>query len=82
MTALVLVGMSIAEARERDVRQAGEAGATLAFFQHGDPSLVRELDRLAAAGVPHITLRGAPTRPPPSSTPPSKRPGSATTRCW
>ena len=60
MTALVLVGMSIAEAREREELQrlADAAGATLAFLQHGEPSLVRELDRLAATGVDHVTLRG------------------------
>lgn len=59
MTALVLVGMSIAEAREREAlqRQADAEGATVAFLQHGDPSLVRELDRLAAAGSVHVTLR-------------------------
>jgi (2Fe-2S) ferredoxin len=59
MTALVLVAMSLAEARERDElqRRADAAGATLAFLQHGDPSLVRELDRLAASGVQQITLQ-------------------------
>jgi len=58
MTHRVLVGMSIHEARERDElqRRANEQGATLAFLQHGEPSLVAELDRLAAARVEHVTL--------------------------
>jgi len=59
MTHLVLVGMSICEANERQAlqQQADDDGATLAFLQHGEPALVRELDRLAAAGVPHVTLQ-------------------------
>lgn len=58
MTARVLVGMSIAEAVEHEAlqRRADAAGATLAYLQHGEPSLVRELDRLAAAGADHVTL--------------------------
>ena len=58
MTHRVLVGMSMHEARERDElqRRADEQGATLAFLQHGEPSLVAELDRLAAARVEHVTL--------------------------
>ena len=59
MIALVLVGMSITEAREREQLQrlADDAGATLAFLQHGEPSLVRELDRLAITGVEQVTLQ-------------------------
>lgn len=59
MTAVVLVGMSLTDAGERDLlqRRAEAEGATLAFLQHGQPSLVRELDRLAASGVEHVTLR-------------------------
>lgn len=58
MTHRVLVGMSVHEARERDAlqRRADDTGASLAFLQHGEPSLVAELDRLAAAGVEHVTL--------------------------
>lgn len=58
MTALVLVGMSIAEANARDVLEsrAAAAGATVAFLQHGEPSLVDELTRLAADGVDVIRL--------------------------
>lgn len=58
MTALVLVGMSIAETNARDVLEsrAAAAGATVAFLQHGEPSLVDELTRLAADGVDVIRL--------------------------
>jgi (2Fe-2S) ferredoxin len=58
MTALVLVGMSIAEVNEQDAlrRRAAESGATLAFLQHGEPSLTAELTRLADAGASAIRL--------------------------
>lgn len=60
MTHRVFVGMSIREARDRVIvqRRADEAGATVAFLQHGVPSLVAELDRLDAAGARHVTLEG------------------------
>lgn len=59
MMAVVLVGMSLTDSGERDVlqRRAEAEGATLAFLQHGQPSLVCELDRLAASGAKHVTLR-------------------------
>ena len=58
MTAVVLVGMSIADVNEQHAlrRQAAESGATLAFLQHGEPSLTTELTRLAAAGETTIRL--------------------------
>ncbi|MFC5678785.1 (2Fe-2S) ferredoxin domain-containing protein [Aeromicrobium endophyticum] len=58
MTAVVLVGMSIAEVNEQQAlrRQAAESGATLAFLQYGEPSLTAELTRLAAAGETTIRL--------------------------
>ena len=58
MTAVVLVGMSIRDAGERDAlqRRANQQGATLAFLQHGDPALVTELTRLADAGTTRIRL--------------------------
>lgn len=58
MTALVLVGMSVREAGERDVlrRRAATEGATLAFLQQGEPSLVSELTRLADEGATSIRL--------------------------
>jgi (2Fe-2S) ferredoxin len=58
--ALVLVGMSVreVEAGERLHRLATEAGATVAFLQLGDPSLSRELDRLAESGCDRVVLVG------------------------
>lgn len=58
MTAVVLVGMSVREAGERDAlrRRADAEGATLAFLQQGEPSLVSELTRLADAGATSIRL--------------------------
>lgn len=58
--ALVLVGMSIREvsARDRLVALAEEYDATVAFLQTGDPSLHRELSRLADAGHRRIELVG------------------------
>jgi (2Fe-2S) ferredoxin len=58
--ALVLVGMSVREVAERDRLSALAAtrGATVAFLQSGDPSLSRELDRLADAGASRVVLVG------------------------
>ncbi|MCW2848166.1 MAG: hypothetical protein JWR90_2140 [Marmoricola sp.] len=58
--ALVLVGMSVreVEAGERLARVAEGLGATVAFLQMGDPSLTRELDRLATAGAVRVRLVG------------------------
>jgi (2Fe-2S) ferredoxin len=58
--ALVLVGMSIREvdARDRLVAAAEAHGGTVAFLQAGDPSLSRELTRVADAGTRRIVLVG------------------------
>lgn len=58
MKHIVHVGMSVHEAREQDAlrREAHAAGASLAFLQHGTPSLVTELDRLAARGATRVEL--------------------------
>jgi (2Fe-2S) ferredoxin len=60
VTALVLVGMSVTDVDRRDdlVAAARARGATVAFLQMGDPSLSRELTRLADLGVDDITLVG------------------------
>ncbi len=60
MTALVLVGMSVREVAERDrlLTLARQHDATVAFLQVGDPSLSRELTRLADAGATRIELVG------------------------
>lgn len=57
---VVLVGMSVREvdARDRLHRLAAERGASVAFLQLGDPSLSRELTRLADAGAARVTLVG------------------------
>ncbi|MDQ4051324.1 MAG: (2Fe-2S) ferredoxin domain-containing protein [Actinomycetota bacterium] len=57
---VVLVGMSVREvdARDRLLALAAEHDATVAFLQLGDPSLSRELTRLADAGVSRVTLVG------------------------
>jgi (2Fe-2S) ferredoxin len=57
---VVLVGMSVreADARDRLLTMAAEHDATIAFLQLGDPSLARELTRLADAGVERVTLVG------------------------
>jgi len=57
---LVLVGMSAREvsARDRLARLARDADATLAFLQVGDPSLSRELTRLADLGCARVDLVG------------------------
>lgn len=56
----VLVGMSAREVQARDrIRAlATDHDATVAFLQMGDPSLSRELTRLADAGVASVTLVG------------------------
>jgi (2Fe-2S) ferredoxin len=58
--ALVLVGMSIADAVHGDeVRRAATGhGATVAFLQQADPSLSAELTRLADVGAGRVTLVG------------------------
>ena len=57
---LVLVGMSAREVQERDrlTALAREYDGTVAFLQLGDPSLSRELTRLADLGADRITLVG------------------------
>lgn len=59
-SALVLVGMSVREvtARAALVALASRYDATVAFLQTGDPSLHRELTRLADAGHTRIELVG------------------------
>jgi (2Fe-2S) ferredoxin len=56
----VLVGMSAREvsARDRLAATARAAGASLAFLQVGDPSLSRELTRLADGGCRRVVLAG------------------------
>ncbi|WP_341926854.1 (2Fe-2S) ferredoxin domain-containing protein [Nocardioides psychrotolerans] len=58
--ATLLVGMSVREvdARAGLVSLADEVGAGVAFLQLGDPSLSRELDRLADSGVARVMLVG------------------------
>lgn len=58
--ATLLVGMSVREvdARAGLVALAESAGAGVAFLQLGDPSLSRELDRLADTGVSRVVLVG------------------------
>lgn len=57
---VVLVGMSAREAQARDrLREwAGDLGGTVAFLQLGDPSLSRELTRLADAGATRVVVVG------------------------
>ena len=57
---VVLVGMSAREvsARDRLVSAAPAANTSVAFLQLGDPSLSRELSRLADAGARRIVLVG------------------------
>ncbi|WP_310529449.1 (2Fe-2S) ferredoxin domain-containing protein [Nocardioides sp.] len=57
---LVLVGMSVTDVDRRDdlLAAARSRGATVAFLQMGDPSLSRELTRLADLGADVITLVG------------------------
>lgn len=58
--ALVLVGMSLREVTARDdlAALARAEGGTLAFLQGSDPSVARELTRLADAGHRRIVLVG------------------------
>jgi (2Fe-2S) ferredoxin len=58
---VVIVGMSVREvdARDRLLAMAADQDASVAFLQLGDPSLSRELTRLADAGVARVTLVGA-----------------------
>lgn len=58
--ATLLVGMSVREvdARADLVALAGSSDAGVAFLQLGDPSLSRELDRLADAGASRVVLVG------------------------
>lgn len=60
MNPLLLVGMSVTDVDRRDdlLAAARDRGATVAFLQMGDPSLSRELTRLADAGAEVITLVG------------------------
>ena len=59
-TALVLVGMSVSDVDRRQdlLAAAARREASVAFLQMGDPSLSRELTRLADLGVGTITLVG------------------------
>ena len=58
--ALLLVGMSIADAHRRDELEdaAWPHGASVAYLQQADPSLSAELTRLADAGASVVTLVG------------------------
>ena len=60
MSAVVLVGMSVSDVDRRDelLSSAREHGASVAFLQMGDPSLSRELTRLADEGAETIALVG------------------------
>lgn len=60
MDALLLVGMSVREVGARDqlAALAREHDAALAFLQVGDPSVGRELTRLADLGHSRIVLAG------------------------
>lgn len=60
MSALVLVGMSVSDVDRRSdlVAAAGRHAASVAFLQMGDPSLSRELTRLADGGAGSVTLVG------------------------
>lgn len=56
----VVVGMSVTDVDRRQdlLGWAGDLDASLALLQMGDPSLSRELTRLADAGTEQITLVG------------------------
>ncbi|WP_456694611.1 (2Fe-2S) ferredoxin domain-containing protein [Aeromicrobium sp. P5_D10] len=62
MSALLLVGMSASDVdRREELQQAAQdlqPGASIAFLQMADPSLSRELTRLADEQVDRITLVG------------------------
>lgn len=65
-TAVVLVGMSVSDVDRRDELLAAadrRRDASVAFLQMGDPSLSRELTRLADLGAASITLAGVSTGP-------------------
>jgi (2Fe-2S) ferredoxin len=57
---VVLVGMSVREAQARDqlLEWAAEHDGTVAFLQLGDPSLSRELTRLADLGAERVVVVG------------------------
>lgn len=59
-TAVLLVGMSVAEVVRRDelLRTAAAHQASIAFLQQGDPSLSAELTRLADAGNESVVVIG------------------------
>ncbi|MET9397338.1 (2Fe-2S) ferredoxin domain-containing protein [Kitasatospora sp. NPDC002965] len=59
-SAVLLVGMSIAEAVRRDelLRTAASHRASIAFLQQADPSLSAELTRLADAGTETVVVIG------------------------
>ncbi|WP_445258168.1 (2Fe-2S) ferredoxin domain-containing protein [Nocardioides aurantiacus] len=59
-TALLLVGMSVSDVDRRDelLAAAVRHHAGVAFLQMGDPSISRELTRLADAGATKISLAG------------------------
>lgn len=59
-TALLLVGMSVSDVDRRDelLAAAPRHHASVAFLQMGDPSLSRELTRLADLGATTISLAG------------------------
>lgn len=62
MKGLLLVGMSVADVDRRDdlvlTVQRLDPCASIAFLQMGDPSVSRELSRLADLQVEHITVVG------------------------
>jgi len=64
-TATILVGMSVSDVDRRELLldAAAELDASVAFLQMSDPSLTRELTRLADAGATTITLLGVSTGP-------------------
>lgn len=59
-TALLLVGMSVSDVDRRDelLKAAAQHTGGVAFLQMADPSLSRELTRLADTGVATISLVG------------------------
>ncbi len=64
-TALVLVGMSVSDVGRRQdlLEAAARHDASVAYLQIGDPSLSRELTRLADLGIGTITLVGVSSGP-------------------
>lgn len=55
----LLVGMSVADALDAELGEAGrDQDAALGFLQQADPSLSSELTRLADLGLPRVTLVG------------------------